>query len=47
MAGRFLVPSLKRTWLFMTRTVSIAARLVFVESAVSELGLELGQASRL
>jgi hypothetical protein len=47
MVGRFLVPWRKRVWLSLTRTASIAARIVFVESAVTELGLELGQACRL
>jgi hypothetical protein len=34
-------------WVSLTRTASIAARLVFVESAVTELGLELGRPARL
>jgi hypothetical protein len=44
MAGRFVDQWRKRVWLPLTRTASLAARLVFVETAVTELGLELGQA---
>jgi hypothetical protein len=46
-AGRSLDEWRKVVWLFLTRTASVAVRLVFVESAVTELGLELGHASRL
>jgi hypothetical protein len=37
----------KRVFASLTRAASIAARLVFADVAVAELGLELGQPARL
>jgi hypothetical protein len=47
MAGRALVRWRKRARASLLTAASLAARLVFVESAVTELGLELGRPARL